>query len=80
LDLETPAFAPPFLSLLHDGRGFCGHRGREAERVEQALAGDREPAQRYELVRLELAETARLNEAFRAQKMQRQSGGNHLAP
>src|SRR5215470_8508245 len=23
---KTPAFAPPFLSVLHDGRGFCGHR------------------------------------------------------
>ena len=40
--------------------------GREAERVEQALAGDRELAQRYELVRRELAETTRLNEALGA--------------
>src|SRR3974377_1701793 len=23
---ETPAFAPPFLSLLHDGRGFYDYR------------------------------------------------------
>jgi anti-sigma-K factor RskA len=38
--------------------------GREAERVEQALAGDRELAQRNELVRRELAETTRLNEAL----------------
>ena len=38
--------------------------GREAERVEQALAGDRELAQRYELVRRELAETTRLNGAL----------------
>ena len=38
--------------------------GREAECVEQALAGDRELAQRYELVRRELAETTRLNEAL----------------
>ena len=40
--------------------------GREAERVEQALAGDRELAQRYELVRRELVETTRLNEALGA--------------
>ncbi len=40
--------------------------GREAERVEQALAGDRELAQRYELVRRELTETTRLNEALGA--------------
>jgi anti-sigma-K factor RskA len=40
--------------------------GREAERVEQALAGDRELAQRYKLVRQELAETTRLNEALGA--------------
>ena len=38
--------------------------GRDAERVEQALAGDRELAQRYELVRRELAETTRLNETL----------------
>jgi anti-sigma-K factor RskA len=37
---------------------------RDAERVEQALAGDSELAQRYELVRRELAETTRLNEAL----------------
>ena len=40
--------------------------GRDAERVEQALAGDRELARRYELVRRELAETTRLNEALGA--------------
>ena len=40
--------------------------GREAERVEQALVGDRELARRYELVRQELAETARLNETLGA--------------
>src|SRR6201997_4050720 len=40
--------------------------GREADRVEQALAGHRELAQRYELVRRELAETTRLNEALGA--------------
>ena len=40
--------------------------GREAERVEQALAGDRELAQRYELVHRELVETTRLNEALGA--------------
>jgi anti-sigma factor RsiW len=39
---------------------------RDAERVEQALAGDSELAQRYELVRRELAETTRLNEALGA--------------
>ena len=39
---------------------------REAERVEQALAGDSELARRYELVRQELAETARLNETLGA--------------
>ena len=37
---------------------------RDAERVEQALASDRKLAQRYELVRRELAETTRLNEAL----------------
>src|SRR5262249_10798893 len=36
--------------------------GRDAERVEQALAGDGELAHRYELVRGELAEITRLNE------------------
>jgi len=40
--------------------------GREAKRVEQALVGDRELARRYELVRQELAETARLNETLGA--------------
>jgi hypothetical protein len=40
--------------------------GRDVERVEQALAGDRELARRYELVRRELAETTRLNEALGA--------------
>ena len=40
--------------------------GRDAQRVEQALAGDRELAQRYELVRRELTETTRLNEALGA--------------
>ena len=40
--------------------------GRDAERVEQVLAGDRELARRYELVRRELAETTRLNEALGA--------------
>jgi anti-sigma-K factor RskA len=39
---------------------------REAERVERALAGDNELAHRYELVRRELAETIRLNEALGA--------------
>src|SRR5262249_4266376 len=39
---------------------------RDADRVEQALAGDRELARRYELVRRELAETARLNESLGA--------------
>jgi hypothetical protein len=39
---------------------------RNAERVEQALAGDRKLAQRYESVRRELAETTRLNEALGA--------------
>src|SRR5262245_55335566 len=38
--------------------------GRDAERIEQTLAGDVEMAQRYELVRRELAETTRLNEAL----------------
>jgi anti-sigma factor RsiW len=37
---------------------------RDAERVEQALAGDRKLAWRYELVRRELAETTRLNAAL----------------
>jgi hypothetical protein len=39
---------------------------RDADRVEQALAGDRELARRYELVCQELAETARLNETLGA--------------
>ena len=39
---------------------------RDADRVEQALAGDPELAQRYELVRQELAETTRLNETLGA--------------
>jgi len=39
---------------------------RDADRVEQALAGDRELARRYELVRQELAETTRLNETLGA--------------
>ena len=34
---------------------------RNADRVEQALAADRELARSYELVRQELAETTRLN-------------------
>src|SRR5262245_29246448 len=38
----------------------------DAERVERALAEDGELAQRYELVREELAETIRLNESLRA--------------
>src|SRR5260370_5595614 len=37
--------------------------GRQVERVEQALAGDRELAPRYELVRRALVETTRLNKA-----------------
>ena len=39
---------------------------RDAVRVEQALAGDRELARRYELVLQELGETARLNETLGA--------------
>jgi hypothetical protein len=39
---------------------------RDADRVERALAGDRELARRYELVRQELAETTRLNETLGA--------------
>jgi hypothetical protein len=37
---------------------------RDADRVERALAGDRELARRYELVRRELAETTHLNETL----------------
>ena len=37
---------------------------RDADRVEQALAGNRELARRYELVRRELTETIYLNETF----------------
>src|SRR6266436_2829233 len=40
--------------------------GREAERVEQALAGDHELRTRYDLIRRELAETTRLNGALGA--------------
>ena len=39
---------------------------RDAERVEQALASDRELARRYELVREELNETIHLNETLGA--------------
>jgi len=39
---------------------------RDADRVEQALAGDRELVRHYELVRQELAETTRLNETLGA--------------
>jgi hypothetical protein len=39
---------------------------REANRVEQALAGDRELARQYELVREELIETIHLNETLGA--------------
>jgi hypothetical protein len=38
----------------------------DADRVEQALAVDRELARRYDLVRQELAETIRLNETLSA--------------
>jgi hypothetical protein len=38
----------------------------DADRVEQALAADRELARRYELVGQELAETTRLNETLGA--------------
>jgi hypothetical protein len=37
---------------------------RDANRVEQALAGDPELARRYDLVRQELAETIHLNETL----------------
>jgi hypothetical protein len=39
---------------------------RDADRVEQALAGDRELARLYELVRQELVETTRANETLGA--------------
>jgi hypothetical protein len=39
---------------------------RDANRVEQALSGDRELARRYDLVREELAETIHLNETLGA--------------
>src|SRR4030095_13125180 len=39
---------------------------RDADRVEQALAGDRELARRYDLVREELAEQIHLNETLGA--------------
>jgi hypothetical protein len=39
---------------------------RDAGRVEQALADDRELGRHYELVRQELAETTRLNETLGA--------------
>jgi hypothetical protein len=39
---------------------------RDADRVEQALAGNRELARRYDLVRQELAETIHLNETLGA--------------
>jgi hypothetical protein len=37
---------------------------RDADRVEQALAADRELARRYDLVRQELAETIHLRKGF----------------
>ena len=39
---------------------------RDADRVEQALAGDPQLARRYDLVRQELAETIYVNEALGA--------------
>src|SRR5262249_32715699 len=39
---------------------------RDADRIEQALAGDRELARRYELIRQELAETILLHQALGA--------------
>ncbi len=39
---------------------------RDSDRVEQAIAGDRELARRFELVREELAETIHLNESLGA--------------
>ena len=39
---------------------------RDADRVERALAGDRELARRYDLVREELTETILLNETLGA--------------
>jgi anti-sigma-K factor RskA len=39
---------------------------READLVERVLAGDRELARRYDVVRQELAETIRLNETLGA--------------
>jgi len=39
---------------------------RDANRVEQALAGDRELARQYDLVREELVETIHLNETLGA--------------
>jgi hypothetical protein len=39
---------------------------RDADRVEQALAGDRELARQYDLVRQELADTIHLNETLGA--------------
>ena len=39
---------------------------RDANRVEQALAGDRELARQYELIRQELVETIHLNETLGA--------------
>src|SRR5882672_2271262 len=39
---------------------------RDTDRVEQALAGDRELARRYDLVREELNETIHLNETLGA--------------
>jgi hypothetical protein len=39
---------------------------RDADRVEQALAGDRELVRRYDLIRQELAETIHLNEMLGA--------------
>src|SRR5207253_3059139 len=39
---------------------------RDADRVERALAGDRELARRYDLVREELSETIHLNETLGA--------------
>jgi hypothetical protein len=51
----------------NDGPGLATTLSRrDADRVEQALVGNRELAQRYELVRRELAGTVLLNETLGA--------------
>jgi hypothetical protein len=57
-----PNYNGQVIRRWNDGPGLATTLSRrDADRVEQALAGNRELAERYELVRQELAGTALLN-------------------